>query len=115
VAAGRFVVCRSKIIGGLVWPAVFIGVVVPLEEPASLAATLTVANVTALQPLRQITVAVAEKELLQSGGSACLCCASGCEATHLPPSIGSGMNPIGGCPAGGHRTVRPLDRAAPCE
>ena len=37
------------------------------------------------------------------------------EETRLPPSIESGMNPIGGCPAGGHRTVRPPDRAAPCE
>jgi hypothetical protein len=55
----RFVVCRSKIIGGLVSPGVSIGVVVPREESASLTATLTVAIVTALQLLWQITVAAA--------------------------------------------------------
>jgi hypothetical protein len=38
---------------------------VPLEEPASLTATLTVANATALQLLRQITVAAAGKKWLQ--------------------------------------------------
>jgi hypothetical protein len=38
---------------------------VPLEEPAPLTAALTVANVAALQLLRQITVAAAEKKWLQ--------------------------------------------------
>ena len=37
----------------------------PLEEPASLTATLTVANVAAPQLLRRITVAAAEKKWLQ--------------------------------------------------
>ena len=38
----------------------------PLEELASLTAALTVANVTALQLLRQVAVAAAEKKWLQS-------------------------------------------------
>ena len=89
MAAGRFVVYRSKIIGGLVSPGVSIGVVVPLEESASLTATLTAADATALQLLRQITVAAAEKKWLQFQRIRLLVLRVRLRGTRLPPSIES--------------------------
>jgi hypothetical protein len=55
-------IAASKIVGGLAALAVSIGVVIPLDESASLTAALTLAIAAVLQLVWQVAVAWAEKK-----------------------------------------------------